>query len=58
MIRKISAHYVEPPAGSTSKAAFAHILRQGNTGLGIAGGLTIASRNTVSLKTTRAFGRG
>jgi len=50
--------YVQPPAGSTSKAAFANILRSGNAGVGISGGLIMATPSTVPLKTTRAFGSG
>jgi hypothetical protein len=50
--------YVQTPAGSTSKAAFADILRSGNAGVGISGGLIKAMPSTVPFKTTRAFGRG
>jgi len=50
--------YVQPPRGSTSKAAFASVLRGGNAGVGISGGLVISTQNTVPLKTTRAYGRG
>jgi hypothetical protein len=50
--------WVQLPAGSTSKAAFANILRSGNAGVGISGGLIMATPSTVPLKTTRAFGTG
>lgn len=53
--------YVKPPAGSASKVALANVLRQGNAGVGISGGLilpSISTQNTLPLKTTRAFGNG
>jgi hypothetical protein len=50
--------YVQPPAGSTSKAAFANILRSGNSGVSISGGLIMANPNAHPLKTTRAYGSG
>jgi hypothetical protein len=50
--------YVDPPAGSTSKAAFANILRPGNAGVGISSGLIIPTPTAMPLKTTRAFGSG
>jgi hypothetical protein len=49
---------VQPPAGSTSKAAFANILRSGNSGVSISGGLIMATPNAHPLKTTRAYGSG
>jgi hypothetical protein len=50
--------YVQPPAGSTSKAAFANILRSGNSGVSISSGLIMATPSTLPLKTTRAYGSG
>jgi hypothetical protein len=50
--------YVQPPAGSTSKAAFSHILRSGNGRVSIAGGVIVATPSTAPLKTTRAYGSG
>ncbi len=57
-LSKLYWKYVQPPAGSTSKVAFANILRGGNAGVGISHGLAIGTTNTVPLKTTRAFGSG
>lgn len=49
--------YVEPSLGSSSKAAFAKVLRQGNSGVAVvAGGLSIGASRGVTLKTTRAYG--
>lgn len=55
-LSKVYWKYVQPPAASTSKVAFANILRRGNAGVGISRGLVIGTTNTVPLKTTRAFG--
>ena len=49
--------YVEPSAGSSSKAAFAKALREGNSAVKIVpGGLSLASAGGIELKTTRAYG--
>ena len=50
--------YVEPPPGSSSKAAFASALRKGNSAVGISGGLVIGKETGVTVKTTRSFGSG
>jgi hypothetical protein len=57
-LSKLYWKYVQPPPASTSKVAFANILREGNAGVGISRGLVIGTTNTVPLKTTRAFGSG
>jgi hypothetical protein len=57
-LSKLYWKYVQPPSGSTSKVAFANILRGGNVGVGISSGLVIGTTNTVPLKTTRSFGGG
>jgi hypothetical protein len=49
--------YVQPPAESASKAAYARALREGNAGVGISGGLVLTTPKAAPLKTTRAFGR-
>lgn len=49
--------YVNPSKGSSSKAAFAKTLREGNSGVKVVpGGIAIGSAGGVALKTTRAFG--
>ena len=49
--------YVDPPAGSESKAAFASALRIGTPALGVSTGtLSLGYNGTSKLKTTRAFG--
>ena len=48
--------YVEPPSGSSSKAAFASALRRGNSGVGVASGLVLDSARRAPIKTTRSFG--
>lgn len=50
--------YVEPPRGSSSKAAFASALRKGNSAVGISGGLVIGTQTGVPVKTTRSYGSG
>jgi hypothetical protein len=57
-LSKLYWKYVQPPAESASKVAFANILRGGNAGVGISRGLVIGATNTVPLKTTRSFGSG
>ena len=47
--------YVEPPAGSKSKAGLAHSLKQGNSAVGITAGL-LGTRTSTPIKTTRAYG--
>jgi hypothetical protein len=47
--------HVHPPKGSTSKAAYAAALRQGNAGVTVSGGLALGV-SSAPLKTTRAFG--
>jgi hypothetical protein len=50
--------YVAPPLGSSSKAAFAKALREGNSAVRVVpgGNISIASTAGVALKTTRAYG--
>lgn len=50
--------YVTPPPGSSSKAAFARALREGNSAVRVVpgGNISIASTAGVALKTTRAYG--
>ena len=49
--------YVDPPAGSDSKEAFASALRSGTTALGVSGGaLSLGTTGTTSLKSTRSYG--
>lgn len=50
--------YVTPPLGSSSKAAFARALREGNSAVRVVpgGSISIASTAGVALKTTRAYG--
>ena len=49
--------YVDPPAGSNSKDAFASALRGGASGLGVsAGRLSLGNSGPTSLKPTRSFG--
>ena len=48
--------YIDPPPGSSSKAAYASALRRGNSAVGVSGGLVIGARPSVPLKTTRSFG--
>ncbi len=47
--------YVEPPAGSKSKAGLAHSLTTGNSGVGMTAGL-LGTGNSAPIKTTRAYG--
>ncbi len=47
--------YVDPPAGSKSKAGLAHSLTTGNSRVGITAGL-LGTRNSAPIKTTRAYG--
>jgi hypothetical protein len=49
--------YIQAPANSQSKAAFAQALRHGNKGVGIASGVVIGS-TAMQIKTTRAYGDG
>ena len=54
---KLYWRYVEPPAGSASKEAFASVLRGGGPQIGIsAGSLVLGGQNTVSPKRTRSYG--
>ena len=49
--------YVDPPAESDSKGAFASVLRSGEPALGIsAGALSLGNGGAARLKTTRAYG--
>jgi len=49
--------YVDPSPGSSSKAAFAKALREGNLAIKVVpGGLSISGFGGVALKTTRAYG--
>ncbi len=49
--------YVKPSSGSSSKAAFARALRQGNSAIKLApGGISLVASNGIPLKTTRSFG--
>lgn len=49
--------YVEPSPGSSSKAALAKALREGNSAVKIvSGGFSIAGSGGIALKTTRAYG--
>ena len=48
--------YVDPPSGSSSKAAFASALRRGNSGVGVASGLVLNTAGRTPIKTTRSFG--
>jgi hypothetical protein len=57
LLASIYLAYVEPPAGGSSKAAFARALRDGNSTVKVTpGGLSIAATGGIPLKTTRAFG--
>ena len=49
--------YVDPPAGSKSKAGLVHSLKPGNSGIGLTVGL-LGTRNSAPIKTTRAYGDG
>ena len=49
--------YVAPSPGSSSKAAFAKALREGNSAIKVVpGGLSILNSGGVALKTTRSYG--
>ncbi|MHB8085396.1 MAG: hypothetical protein ACYDHZ_06200 [Dehalococcoidia bacterium] len=49
--------YVDPSPGSSSKAAFAKALREGNSAVrAVPGSISIAGLGGVALKTTRAYG--
>ena len=48
--------YVDPPSGSSSKAAFASALRRGNNSVGVASGLVLNTTGRTPIKTTRSFG--
>ena len=51
--------YVTPPTGSSSKAALARALREGNSAVRvIPGGISVAGAVGRPLKTTRAYGGG
>jgi len=49
--------HLDPPAGTSSKAAWAHTLRTGNTGVRMGAGLSLGTSGT-PIKTTRSFGDG
>ena len=57
-LSSLYGQYVDPPTGSSSKAAFASALRKGNSSVGISGGLIIGTQSKVPLKTTRSYGSG
>jgi hypothetical protein len=57
-LSSVFGHYVSPPAGSTSKAAFASALRAGNNGVGVSHGLVLGAPAAIPIKTTRSFGSG
>ena len=48
--------YVDPPSGSSSKAAYASALRKGNSAVSVAGGLTLSTRAGVPIKSSRSYG--
>ena len=49
--------YVDPPAESDSKEAFAFALRGGKPALGVSGGaLSLGNTSTTSIKSTRSYG--
>ncbi len=48
--------YVDPPSGSSSKAAFASNLRTGNSGVRVSSGLILGTGTGASVKTTRSYG--
>ncbi|MDP2858552.1 MAG: hypothetical protein Q8P50_11325 [Bacillota bacterium] len=48
--------HVKPPPGSTSKAAFAAALRQGNAEVSVASGLILGAGKGAPIKTTRSYG--
>ena len=55
-LASLFGQYVAPPSGSSSKAAYASALRQGNSGVSVAGGLTLGTRAGVPIKSSRSHG--
>lgn len=49
--------HIDPPTGASSKAAYARVLRTGNSGVRMGAGLSLGASGT-SIKTTRSFGNG
>lgn len=56
VLAELFGKYVEPPAGSSSKAAFASALRNGNGSVGVSGGLVLGKGIGAYMKTTRSHG--
>ena len=56
ILAELYGKYVDPPAGSSSKAAFADALRNGNGSVRVSGGLVLGKELGAPIKTTRSHG--
>ncbi|MCY4654069.1 MAG: hypothetical protein OXC95_13005 [Dehalococcoidia bacterium] len=55
-LSSLFGQYVDPPSGSSSKAAYAGALRRGNSAVSVSGGLTLGAGSGVSIKSSRSYG--